>query len=198
MGRGAEWTSGVAVAASIALAVSGVVRGHGVAIAAGVVRLEHGAEVNELVHMFPFRPDHRTIGRYVRDRRGASDIVVAEDASMQGWYAGPVDYWFRRHEDMRRFLRQHPDGRERDIYVGSVGLADVATLDSIAAAAPGRVWFLTSGETAPLPEWYLSEEQRTWLDSLRQARPPLLVGEDGVSAVYCLNCGPGSTERDHP
>jgi 4-amino-4-deoxy-L-arabinose transferase-like glycosyltransferase len=196
--RGAGWTSGVALAASIALVASGVVRGHGVAVAAGVVRLEHGTEVDERIHMFSFRPDHRTIGRYVRDRRGASDIVVAEDASMQGWYAGPVDYWFRRQEDMRRYLRQHPEGRQRDIYVGSVALPDGSTLDSITAAAPGRVWFLTSGETAPLPEWYLTEEQRTWLDSVRHSRLPLLVGEDGVSAVYCLNCRPGSTERARP
>ena len=32
------------------------------------------------------------------------DVVIAEDPLIQVWYAGPIDYWFRRWGDMYRFL----------------------------------------------------------------------------------------------
>jgi len=113
--------------------------------------------------------------------------VIAEDPIVQTLYAGHIDYWFRRYGDMRRYLREYPDG-VRDLYVGSRPLADPAIIDSLARDAPARVWLITSGETAPLRRWYLSPEQRSWLDSLERAREPAWLGEDGVSAAYCLNC----------
>ncbi len=169
------------------IAVSGVVSGHGVPQAARIVSLRHGEPVDELAHMFPFRPDHRSPGSFVRERRGEGDIVIAEDPIVQTLYAGHIDYWFRRYGDMRRYLREYPDG-VRDLYVGSRPLADPAIIDSLARDAPARVWLITSGETAPLRRWYLSPEQRSWLDSLERAREPAWLGEDGVSAAYCLNC----------
>ncbi len=180
---------GVAQLGVIALVLSGGLTGHGIPQAIRLLGLRHGEAVNPRVHMFPFRPDHRSAGAYVRERRVASDIVIAEDPSVQHWYAGEIDYWFRRFGDMRQFLTRTGDGVYRDIYVGSRPLPDPSVIDSMLRRAPGRVWLITSGETQSFSEWYLSSDQRVWLDSLMEARSPDFVAEDGVTAVFCLTCG---------
>lgn len=177
---------------------SGILGGHGIPQAAHLVGLEHGEPMNRIAQMFPFRPDHRGPGLYVRETRGPGDLVIAEDPLMQAWYAGPIDYWFRRLGDMRQFLEVQEDGTVRDIYVGSIPLPDPARVDSLAGAAPGRVWFITSGETQSAADYYLTPEQRAWLDSLENARRPVAVGEDGVTSVYCLNCPAGTTPPSPP
>jgi hypothetical protein len=187
---GAAW-SGMVRLAVLALVLSGGLTGHGVPQSIKVLQLRHGETVNPLVHMFPFRPDHRGAGTYVRERRAANDIVIAEDPSVQSWYAGEVHYWYRRFGDMRQFLTRAEDGVYRDIYVGSRPLPDPAVIDSLIRVAPGRVWLITSGETQPLTQWYLSARQREWLDSLTATRSPEFVAEDGVTAVFCLSCGSG-------
>lgn len=181
-------SGGVAGAVAAAIVLSGLIVGHGIGPATRLVGLKHMDEVNPLIHMQAFRPDHRTVGQFVRDRRREGDVVVAEDPLVQWGYAGPIDFWFRRYADMRRFLREYTDGVVRDIYAGSRPLPDPAVLDSIVAESAGRVWLITSGETTALPRIYFSPEQRAWLDSLRRTRRPVVVGEDGVSEVYCLNC----------
>ena len=178
----------VAAAAAAAIAVSGLIVGHGVGPARQLMELEYTDAINPLVHMNPFRPDHRSVGQFVRREREDGDVVVAEDPLVQRWYAGPIDYWFRRYGDMRRYLREQPDGVVRDMYVGSQPLADPAALNSIVSSQQGRVWLITSGETTTLAKIYLSSRQRAWLDSLRRVRDPLMVGQDGVSEAYCLNC----------
>jgi len=182
-------TTAVTIAAAIA--VSGLIVGHGAGPAVQLIGLRHDDAINPLIHMYSFRPDHRTVGQFVRDQRKPGDLVVAEDPLIQRWYAGPIDYWFRRYGDMRRFLREYPDGVVRDIYVGSQPLAEPAVLDSIVAAHRGRIWLITSGETTANPKIYFSAAQRTWLDSLRRKRQPVAVGDDRRSEVYCLNC-PGA------
>jgi len=182
-------SSGAATTVAAAIAVSGLVAGHGVGQAIRLIGLGHEDAVNPLIHMYSFRPDHRTVGRFVHDQRTPGDVVVAEDPLIQRWYAGPIDYWFRRYADMRRFLRERPDGVVRDAYVGSQPLSEPAVLDSIVAAHDGRVWLITSAETTDLPRIYFSSDQRAWLDSLRRQRQPSAVGKDGRSEAYCLNCG---------
>lgn len=189
--RSGGWMSradAIATVFACAIVLSGVIGGYGIATGVTQLRLQHGEPVNALIHMFPFHPDHRAPGRFVRENRRGGDLVVAEDPLVQAWYAGPIDYWFRRYPDMRRFLRVHEDGRLRDIYAGSAPLPDPATLDSIVAIHAGRVWFITSGETTYATQYYLSPEQSTWLDSLRSVAEPVVQGEDGRSALYCLNC----------
>jgi hypothetical protein len=168
--------------------LSGALTGHGLGVTSRMVLLDHGDRVNEYVHIFPFRPDHRSVGRFVREHRRPGDIVVAEDPLVQGWYTGEIDFWFRRYGDMRRFLRVHPDGVERDIYVGSTALPNPASLDSLARSRAETVWLITSAETVGHERSYYSPDQMIWLDSLRRVRDPAFVGSDGVSAVFCLNC----------
>jgi hypothetical protein len=179
---------GAAAALTSAIVVSGVAGGHGIASTVRTVALDYGVPVNELVHTYPFRPDHKHPGEFVGREYRLGDIVVAEDPLQQEWYAGRADYWFRRYGDMRRYLGMREDGEVRDIYVESRPGHDVAMLDSLVEDTPGRVWLITSGETAPSLDHYLTSLQRAWLDSVGRARGPAFTGRDGVSKVYCLNC----------
>ncbi|UCG86413.1 MAG: glycosyltransferase family 39 protein [Gemmatimonadota bacterium] len=169
--------------------LSGVLGGHGVYQAMRVVNLDHGQPVNEAVHMYPFRPDHASLGRFLREQRSQGDLVIAEDPLQQWWYAGdPIDYWLRSFADSRAFLYSTPTGELRDIYVGSQLLT--SSPDSLLDMAAGRVWLVTSGETAGLRSYFLDTAQARWLDSLETATEPAFVGRDGISKVFCLNCPP--------
>lgn len=180
---------GVPLVLALIVAFSGATGGHGVFHAAHAASLHHGEPVNQLIHMYPFRPDHQRPGKFVRERLGPGDVVVAEDPMMQAVYAGQVDYWYRKAGEAQRFLYLDPRGEPRDIYVASKLLPNPESVERVVSSAPGRVWFVTSGETAPDREWYLSPDQRRWLDSIETHLTPEHLGRDGVTAVYCLNCG---------
>jgi 4-amino-4-deoxy-L-arabinose transferase-like glycosyltransferase len=184
------WTPRAALATALVIAGSGVLGQHGVTAALRQAKLAHGQPVSEALNGFSFRPDHAAAGEFVRRNRSASDVVIAEDPLMQRWYAGPIDYWFRRYGDARVYLYRAPDGQERDHYVGSAIAANPQVVDSIVARANARVWLITSGETAPLHSWYLTAAQSAWLDSLVNARAPVFVGRDRATRVFCLNCAP--------
>lgn len=173
--------------ASLAV-LSGVTGGHGVGAAVRTATLEHGQRINPHMHMTPFRPDHRTAGEFVRERLRTADLVIAEEPILQYFYIGRVDYWFRHPNDARQFLYLGEDGLPRDIYVGSALLPTAERVEDVVMGASGRVWFITSGETEPNREWYLSENQRRWLANLEDSLRPSFVGRDGVTTVYCLNC----------
>lgn len=184
-------TTGFGVLLGIVVVASGVLGGHGVPQAWKMLRLQHGEPVNAFLHTYPFRPDHRGAGRFVRRVRESGDVVIAEDPMEQRWYAGAADFWFRRYGDARRYLYAANDGRLRDIYVNSAILPEASAVDSVLQVAAGRVWFITSGETVKERESYLSPAQRSWLDSLQLARTPAYTAGDDVTKVYCLNCSEG-------
>lgn len=172
----------------LVVALSGITGGEGVQLATAAATMEHGRPINESMHIMPFRPDHREPGLFVRRNRQVGDIVIAEEPNTQTIYAGKVDFWFRRAGDARSFLYLDSEGRPRDKYVNSILLSTVAQLQEVVESAGGRAWFITSGETASLRDWYLSNEQGRWLDSLEATTAPSFTGSDGVTAVYCLNC----------
>jgi hypothetical protein len=182
---------GPAFAAGVALLVvlSGATGAHGIVPTLRVAALDHGQPIDQYIHIFPFRPDHRSPGLHVRDNLEPGDVVIAEDVQAQFVYAGQVDYWFRRAGDARKFLYLAPDGKPRDIYVNSVLASAVDVVEEVVRTAHGRVWFITSGETALQRDWYLSEEQRHWLERLEATMEPVFTGEDGATRVYCLDCG---------
>jgi 4-amino-4-deoxy-L-arabinose transferase-like glycosyltransferase len=185
-----RWNPAATLALCTIVVFSGALGGHGLVQALRVVGLEHGEPVNEAVHMYPFRPDHASVGRYVRDHRSEHDVVIAEDPLEQWWYAGgDIDYWLRSFGDSRAFLYVAADGELRDIYVGSRLLMEPPPPDSLITAPDGRVWLITSGETYGGRSYYLSARQAHWVDSLESALVPAFTGRDGISRVYCLNCG---------
>jgi hypothetical protein len=164
--------------------VLGLVGGHGVPAAWTVLQASHGTPVPWNDPGMEIRPDHRGPGRFVREHAKPEDIVIAEDALEQRWYAGRVDYWYRSLDDARRYLYRDTDGALRDIYVGAELLAGPPAAD-LWARREGAVWLITSGETAGSRTWYLAPDQADWLDSLEARTSPLFIGEDGLSAVYC-------------
>jgi 4-amino-4-deoxy-L-arabinose transferase-like glycosyltransferase len=186
-----RWGEGGAALAACVVVLSGIVGGHGLPQAVRVVELKHGQPVNRLVHMYPFRPDHEAPGWFVRMAREPGDVVIAEDPLQQRWYAGTVDYWFRSYADARQYLYRAPDTHLRDIYVNSAVFPSEAALDSVLNRSPGRVWLITSGETAANRSYYLDDWQADWLDSLASDRSPAFTGRDGVTQVYCVNCSDG-------
>lgn len=174
--------------AAMALAISGVTGAHGLAAALEVATLDHGEQVNAHTHIFPFRPDHRGAGTFVRENLRAGDVVIAEQPAIQLIYAGQVDYWFRRAGDARRFMYLAPDGDPRDIYGGARLLSTPDQIENVVESGQGSVWFITSGETSTQRDWYFSDDQNRWIELLEATAEPMYTGEDGLTRVYCLNC----------
>jgi len=167
-----------------AVVMSGFLVGHGVPQAIRSVSTGHG----EVKRPYHFRPDHAGPGRFVKQNRMPGDIVIAEDPLQQAWYVGDIDGRSRGAGDARGFLFVPPEGGYRDIYAGSRLLAEPYSVLALVATAEGRVWFITSGETAGQRELYLSEDQRIWLRDMESSLTPAFEGSDGLTRVYCLNC----------
>jgi uncharacterized membrane protein len=182
----------VAAVAAVALAASGLLTGHGVPQAAA--SMQATAAAPHVAGEFPWHPDHRSAARWLAAQRTTGDVVIGEDPLALRWYGVIVDYWLRRVNDARQFLYRDDAGVLREFYGNSELLADTGEADTIVAAAQGRVWLVTSAETHLLPGWYLSAEQRQWLDEIRARIQPAYVAEDGITSVYCINCQ-GTGER---
>lgn len=182
--RGPAWAAPLL---ACVLVFTGAIGGHGVGLAVNVVTLRHGEAVNSRVHIFPFRPDHRGPGQFVRERLRPDDVVIAEDVLQQQWYAGRADWFLRNPADIRAFLRPAGHHVWEEIYVEAKILDDV-NLARLLDTQLSRVWIITSGEVHNMREWYLTERQRVWLDGIERSRQALFVGSDGVSSVYCIGC----------
>ena len=166
----------LAWAATATVLLAGAVGGHGLPAARTVVQARHGSAVPWNDPDLVIRPDHRSAGRFVRRHSGPGDVVIAEDALEQRWYAGRVDYWFRSGADASRYLYHDGSGVARDIYVGA----------ELLEREDAAVWLITSGETAGARGWYLEPAQAAWLDRVEATQEPVHRGEDGLSAVYCF------------
>ncbi|MDJ0757876.1 MAG: glycosyltransferase family 39 protein [Woeseiaceae bacterium] len=159
---------------------------HSVYAAIGSATITYGD--NRASMQLPFYPDHKNPGLFVKQMMRDEDVVIAEDALQQAWYVGDVDYWFRSPRIEARFHYIDPnDGRQKDIYVSSEILS-AGDIEAVLNAAGGRVFYITSGELVGKEQWYLDEDQSDWLTKLRELRTPLMIGQDGQTAVYCLNC----------
>ena len=172
-------------AAAVVVLLAGAVGGHGLPAARTVVRARHGSAVPWNDPDLVIRPDHRSSGRFVRRHAGPGDLVIAEDALEQRWYAGRVDYWFRSEKDASRYLYRDGTGVTRDIYVGAELLADPPS-PPLLQREEAAVWLITSGETADSRGWYLDPAQEAWLNRIEAAQEPVHRGGDGLTAVYCF------------
>jgi hypothetical protein len=174
----------VVLGAPVVLVLAGVTGGHGVVPAARAAFAKPGDFMDSTTML----PDHRGPGEYVRRNLASGDVVITEHPDAQIIYAGQVDYWLRRAGDARAYLHLGEDGVPRDDYTGGRLLPTVRSIDEALGSAQGKVWLITSGETFLQRDFYLTEEQRLWLDSVETNTEPEFTGADGVTKVYCLNC----------
>jgi hypothetical protein len=181
-GRQAEVGAWTFVASAV---LAGAIGGHGIPASLRVVGASHGSVVPWNDPDLRVRPDHRSLGRFVRGHARAGDRIIAEDALEQRWYAGRVDEWFRSREDAGRYLYRDEEGIQRDIYVAARLRAEPPDT-TVASEEDAAIWLITSGETADARGWYLTPEQRDWLERVEASRPPAHRGEDGLGAVYCF------------
>jgi hypothetical protein len=169
--------------------LSGFLGGHGLIQAYKVGATDHEDYLNKSTFIFRIYPDHKTPGEYVAKHRNPDDIVIAEDALQQRWYAGKVDYWLRGpgSESGGRFTYKGKDLKLHDIYVNSIVLtSDV--LSSIENNSTKRIWVITSAETYFARDLNLKEYQLNWLENIESSYKPVYTGRDKITKVYCINC----------
>jgi 4-amino-4-deoxy-L-arabinose transferase-like glycosyltransferase len=94
-------------------------------------------------------PDHRGAAEFVRSQHPApDDIIIAEDALVQTYYLGHIDYWLEDREAAAPFLRQL-DGRWVDEYTGAPLIGSGAQLEQLVARRDrGAIYVIGSGENA--------------------------------------------------
>jgi hypothetical protein len=148
----------------------------------------HGPTDNPYVTLH-VAPDHRSAGRFVRERAAAEEWIAAEDALQQQWWIGRVDVWLRKREDAAAYLeRRAPGAPLRDTYTGALHVSDLDELRKLASER-GRevVWLVTSGEVEVAPSWYRTPEDEATLD--RWESRAWFVASDRLTRVYRLEGG---------
>lgn len=170
---------------TILVAVSGVISGHGIVNAINTATLKHG-EKSDFVNYESY-PDHMSAGEFVRKNLNPTDIVIAEEAFTQKWYAGKVDYWFRDTAMHKDFLYKTNKGEIRDIYINSK-IGELDEIKRVLGEKGKRAWLITSGETYNKWEFYLNKAQQQWLFNIFKSHKPAFTGRDNVTRVYCFNC----------
>lgn len=92
-------------------------------------------------------PDHIGAAEFVESQHpGPNDILVAEDALMQTYYLGHVNYWLQDREMAAPFLRR-VDGRWVDEYTGAPLIGSGAQLEQLVESPDrGAIYVIGSGE----------------------------------------------------
>ena len=168
---------------------SGIFGGHGIPQAVAVSPSEYGAYIHSNHLSGIIYPDHRSHGCLVKEHLQKGDIVVAEDALQMYWYIGHVDYWLRSPSNINDFLYLDNDNELKDIYVNSKPTTDKA-ISKLRTNYKNRIWVITSGETQQHLDHFLNKgsQQRQWFNEIISTNKPTLIGRDGLSATYCINC----------
>jgi 4-amino-4-deoxy-L-arabinose transferase-like glycosyltransferase len=169
--------------------LSGSLGGHGLIQAYKVGATDHEDHLNKYTFIFRIYPDHKAPGEFVAKHRKPDDIVVAEDALQQRWYAGKIDYWLRGpgSESGGRFTYKGKDQKLHDIYVNSI-VVTPDVLRSIENNSTKRIWLITSAETYFDRNIHLKEYQLNWLENIESSYKPVFTGRDKITKVYCINC----------
>ena len=172
----------------LAVILIGGVPGHGAFAAFNAANIKSKDKLNELLYIFDNRPDHRGSGAFLQRHLNPTDIVIAEDTQAQHIYSGRVDYWFRGENDAQNFVFRDETGQLRDIYIGAQLITEPSSLRKLIEETTGKIWLITSAETASKRGYYLNSNQYRFLNTLEEQITPQFVGADGISAVYCLSC----------
>lgn len=123
---------------------------HGVSSAIRTGRLSYHEPINRLWHGFPYHPDHKSPGEYVKANLRPYDSVIAMDVVQQYYYSGRVNYWLSSKSDKSSF--SYPQGTDwYDIYTKTPVITQRAELEQIVDKSRGSVrtvWLITSGESS--------------------------------------------------
>ncbi len=92
-------------------------------------------------------PDNAGAARFIESQHpGPRDIIVAEDALMQTFYLGHIDYWLQARNMAAPFLRK-VDGRWVDEYTGAPLIGTGAQLERLVERRNrGAIYVIGSGE----------------------------------------------------
>jgi hypothetical protein len=92
-------------------------------------------------------PDNAGAAHFVESQHpGPRDIIVAEDALMQTYYLGHIDYWLQARNMAAQFLRK-VDGRWVDEYTGAPLIGTGAQLERLVERRNrGAIYVIGSGE----------------------------------------------------
>lgn len=94
-------------------------------------------------------PDHKGAAEFVESLHPtAADVIVAEDALVQTYYLGHVDYWLENREEAAPFLRKL-DGRWVDEYTDAPLIGSGAQLERLVERRDrGAIYVIGSGENS--------------------------------------------------
>ena len=94
-------------------------------------------------------PDHKGAAEFIESQRlTPNDIIVAEDALMQTYYLGHVNYWLQDREQAAPFL-QELNGRWVDVYTDAPLIGSGAQLEQLVSRRDrGAIYVIGSGENA--------------------------------------------------
>jgi len=128
-------------------------------------------------------PDHAGAARFVQSLHpGPHDIVVAEDALMQTYYLGHVDYWLQDKAMAAPYLHE-VDGRWADIYTDTPLIGSGRQLEQLVARRDrGAIYVIGSGEIQPHADLMEGNGIERVLDS--PAFRLIYVGRDHLTDVW--------------
>ena len=94
-------------------------------------------------------PDHKGAAAYIESQHPTpNDIIVAEDALMQTYYLGHVNYWLQDREQAAPFLHEL-DGRWVDVYTDAPLIGSGEQLEQLVQSRNrGAIYVIGSGEDA--------------------------------------------------
>ena len=145
-----QWATRAASVAEQAHSISGLARFGAVAAAVVCLLVINPARLHAAVDpTYAHYPDHEGAAEFVESQHPApNDIIVAEDALMQTYYLGHVDYWLESREEAAPFLR-NIDGRWADEYTGAPLIGNGAQLERLVRSRDrGAIYVIGSGENA--------------------------------------------------
>ena len=128
-------------------------------------------------------PDHEGAAHFLQSLHpGPRDIVVAEDALMQTYYLGHVDYWLQDKAMAAPYLHK-VDGRWADIYTDTPLIGSGRQLERLVARRNrGAIYIVGSGEIQPHAGLMEGKGIERLLDSPAFHR--IYVGRDHLTDVW--------------
>ncbi|MBW4051982.1 MAG: hypothetical protein HIU85_11055 [Proteobacteria bacterium] len=132
-------------------------------------------------------PDHKGAAEFVESLHPKpDDIIVAEDAVMQTYYLGHVDYWLMNKEVAAEFMHK-VDGRWVDEYTNTPLIGSGRQLQRLVASRDrGAIYVIGSGENM--------QDGRKLMRGLgiaQELKSPafhlIFVGRDGLTDVWKVN-----------